>query len=341
MWRGLPAMLVLSTVAINAVGQPQSATAPSAPASPAISPPETGAASSIVSAPPAIDQVPTSAQHTVSPSANVSAPADSGVSPTPAQAPSVTQSTSASNSTSNTPSPSPPARTGVDSAADPIALERPDVPLYALFDVGFIVQNLWNKDPAYDYFSGRDSFLMGGILLGVDALSLTPRTVLNIEVSATHGETSDVGPLPQYITESSLRRTDVGLGVGVRHHVFSWLAPHVRFAGAASFASATVRGTDFPTLEQSGVSPAAFLGGGLTFFTPAKRISPTRTTFNSLALRVAVEGGYQWTSSTSFEIPEQPASEEPSGRVIRRLAIPLGDLEHSGAYLRVAASAHF
>ncbi len=348
-WRGWPALVALSTVAVNAAGQPQTQVAPSTSASvtATTAPPATeegavvraGAESPSEAPSLASVQESRAAPANVSPPSTIAAPAN-GVHP-PTSTPERRQSGLTPNPGSSPNTSSAASTASLHSGTTPTPPEQPETPLYALFDVGFIVQNLWNKDSAYDYFSDRDGLLMGGISLGVDALSVTPKTVLNVDLTAAHGETTDVGPLPQYIAESTLRRTDLGLGVGLRHHVFPWLAPHLRVAGAVSFANATVRGADFATLEHSDVGPAAFLGGGVTFFTPAKRLSSTRAVFNSLALRVSVEGGYQWTQTMSFEVPEQPASDEPSGRIIRRAATPLGDLAQNGAYLRVVASAHF
>jgi hypothetical protein len=203
-----------------------------------------------------------------------------------------------------------------------------------------LVQNVWNTDPAYDFFAERDTLLMGGLLLGVDALHFGPSTPLNIEFSIAHGETDSAGPLPSYISEAQLRRTDLALGVSLRHHVWSWLAPHARLAGALAFEKATVRGRDFGSFATQERSPAVFLGGGLTFLSPAKRISPTRSYLNSLALKVSIEGGYQWAPALDFQVPEREAAED-SDQNIRTAATPLGDLAQRGAYLRVVAGAHF
>jgi hypothetical protein len=288
---------------------------------------------------------------TGSPAAPAGAPAsatppttetESHSSPTPAnlEAPSAAPHSPAAHPNSSPASPKTQARVGT--LSPPARDEAPgdEPPLLALFDIAFLVQTVWNTDPAYDFFAERDTLLMGGIVLGVDALHFGPSTPLNIEFSVAHGETDSVGPLPAYISEARLRRTDLGLGLGLRHHIWSWLAPHARLAGALTFEKATVRGRDFGSFSTEEMAPAIFLGGGLTLLSPAKRISPTRSYLNSLALKVIVEGGYQWAPSLNFAVPERGASEE-TNQNIRTPETPLGDLSQRGAYFRVVAGAHF
>lgn len=214
---------------------------------------------------------------------------------------------------------------------------EPEAPLNALFDVALVVQTVWNTAPAYDYFSSDNQLLMGGITLGFDALQLTNDTVFSLDLTATTGETESEGPLPMFISQSSLRRTDLGLGIGVRHHVWYWLAPHLRFTGAAAFERASVASQDFvEPLEVQETNFVGSVGGGFTLYSAAKRISPTRSYLNSLAFRFTAEGGYQFAGGIPFEVA---ASTSPDGIV--RAAIPLGELPQDGPFVRVTAGAHF
>lgn len=213
----------------------------------------------------------------------------------------------------------------------------PETPLNALFDVALVFQDVWNTSPAYDYFSSDNQLPMGGLTIGVDVVDLTPATVLAVDVTALTGETEHSGPLSNYIWESSLSRTDLGGGVNVRHHIWYWLAPHVHVSAAAALERGTVTSGDF--VDRLIVEETNFVGAvgaGFTLYSAAKRLSATRSTFNSLAFRLVAEGGYQFASGIPFEVA---ATTSPEG--IPRAAIPLGELEQSGPYLRVAAGAHF
>lgn len=205
-----------------------------------------------------------------------------------------------------------------------------------MFDAALVAHNAWNTAPAYDYFSADNTLLAGGLTLGIDALELGAGSVVAVDLTATTGETESDGPLPHYVSRSSLRRTDVGFGLSLRHHVWSWLAPHVRLSGAAAFETAKVRSPDFPTLEVSETNFVGGVGAGFSLYSAAKRIHSTRRYVNSLAFRLTAEGGYQLVGDIPFEVPKSA----PSGSIPRR-AISLGKLEQSGPYLRISAGAHF
>ncbi len=295
--------------------------------------------------PPTATQTAAPTTDAVTPKTTVEAPAvPSAQASTDAAAAAKGPSAAAAATPASAP-PSVPAATAAESSSSPAvatvtpsspAPTEPEAPLNALFDVAIVVQNSWNTSPAYDYFSDDDVLLMAGLSLGLDVASITADTVVALDVSAITGETDNVGPLPQYITNSTLRRTDVGAGLVLRHHVWFWLAPYVRLSGAAAFEKATVTSVDFNPLTVEDTHFAGTFGGGFTLFSPAKRVSSTRSYFNSLAFRLSVEGGYQLLGAIPFEVP---ASTTESG--ITRAAIPVGELEQSGAYLRLTAGARF
>lgn len=323
----LSSVLTLSPVAF---AQAQSKPTPAANAEAPLPAPKQERAPSGPSAEPA-NAKPNDAEPSVQPSA--------GTLPTASPAPEghpapVADGAAKAVPTLPAPSPSPKPATAVANSAPP-------TPLNALFHVGLVIQNSWNTAPAYDYFASDDTFLMGGLAVGVDAAHFGPQTVLNVELSVVNGSTEDPGPLPTYVTQASLRRLDLGAGVTVRHHVFSWLAPHLRLAGSAALEKASVTLVDSGTLDVEETKAAAFVGGGLTLFTPAKRLSDTNTYFNSLALRVSIEGGYQVLGGMPFEVESQPASTEEPVRNVAKAAVSLGELPQSGAYLRATAAAHF
>jgi hypothetical protein len=230
----------------------------------------------------------------------------------------------------------PTAPTKPTAPSEPATPAEPEAPLNALFDVAIVVQNVWNTAPAYDYFSADNQLLMGGLSVGVDALEVAQGTVLSLDLTAATGETEHTGPLPSYIRRSTLRRTDLGGGVAVRHHIWYWLAPHVRISGAAAVERASVSSPDFEELTVEETNFVGSVGGGLTLYSAAKRLSATRHYFNSLAFRLTAEGGYQFAGGVPFEVESTTPSEG-----IARANIPLGDLPQSGPYLRIAAGAHF
>lgn len=223
--------------------------------------------------------------------------------------------------------------------AKPEAPPEPEQPLYAFLDVGLVVHTLWNTTPAYDFFDDDNHLTQGGISLGVDAVELSPATVLNVDVSAITGETESTGPLPDFVSRSTLKRTDVGAGVSLRHHIWSWLAPYARVSGAAAFEEARIDVLNAADIEQDTTKFAGTIGGGLSLFSPPKRVSASRRYVNSIALRVNVEAGYQLTAAIPFEMAAEPAAED--SRNIAQAATPFGELKQNGAFLRVTVGAHF
>jgi hypothetical protein len=142
-----------------------------------------------------------------------------------------------------------------------------------------------------------------------------------------------------FVSRSTLKRTDVGAGVSLRHHIWSWLAPYARVSGAAAFEEAQVDMVDATDVKQNTTKFAGTIGGGLSLFSPQKRISASNRYVNSIALRVNVEGGYQLTGAIPFELAAEPAAED--SRNIAQAATPFGELKQNGAFLRVTVGAHF
>lgn len=340
--RGLsiaPLVLGLFTLTGNAAGQTPAPTAAAAAPKTASAPAATPSAKP-VPAPKSEPASPTPAESAATATAAADAPATTAT-PAPAAATtSAPEPTAAPAAAAPVQAPTANATAAAVSAPlKPVAPPEPEQPLYAFLDVGVVVHTLWNTAPAYDFFDDDDHLVQGGISLGADVLDLTPQTVLNVDVSAITGETESTGPLPVFVSHAKLERTDVGAGVSVRHHIWSWLAPYGRVSGAAAFEKARVDVQDAGVIERKNTKLVGAVAGGLSLFSPAKRLSATQRSFNSIALRVNVEGGYQFTGAIPFELAEEPAAED--SRNIRQAATPFGDLKQSGAYLRVTVGAHF
>jgi hypothetical protein len=223
-------------------------------------------------------------------------------------------------------------------APAPVEPATPAVPLSAHFDVGVVVQTNWNTAAAYDFFSDDDILPKGGLSIGADVLNLTG-TILAFDVNVLFGQTDSQGPLPNYIDSGAMDETDLGAGLTVRHEIFRWLAPQARLGGGLAFQDAVLSGTDFGASRQKFTTGYLSLGGGLSFTSPAHRLSRTRAFLNSVALRVIVEGGYQWGQDLQFAVKGRAAGNGGAPNAVA--AIPLGVLQQSGPYLRVAAQARF
>lgn len=301
------------------------APATAAPAKPADVPAESGPAAPTPAATPAPELAANTPEATAAPGS--AAPTE------PAAPPAATASSA--------PEAPPPAATAAAKPGPPKppAPPEPEEPLYAFLDVGLVVHTLWNTTPAYDFFDNDDQLTQGGISLGVDAFELSPGTLVGVDVSAITGETEASGPLPVFVSRSTLKRTEVGAGVSLRHHIWSWLAPYARVSGAAAFEEARVDMVDATDVKQDTTQFAGTIGGGLSLFSPQKRVSASRRYVNSIALRVNVEGGYQLTGAIPFELAAEPAAED--SRNIAQAATPFGELKQNGAYFRVTVGAHF
>lgn len=213
----------------------------------------------------------------------------------------------------------------------------PDQPLAAYFDVGFVVQVNWNKDRSYDFFSDNDVLPKGGLVLGADVARFDA-AILAVDLNALFTSTTTSGPLPNYVFDAELKQAELGGGVTVRYEVLSWLAPQARVGGGVALQNTLLSTADFGDLQQDFTTGYLTLGGGLAFTTPAHRTSRTRTWFNSLALRVIVEGGYQLASELDFVVKGSSANTSTPNAIADTR---LGALQQSGPYLRVSVQARF
>lgn len=214
----------------------------------------------------------------------------------------------------------------------------PEAPLVAYFDLGLVVQTNWNTDPAFDFFSDNDVVYKGGLGLGVDVAHVGAAT-LAVDVNALFSQTSGHGELPAYISGGKVTQTDLGGGLTLRYGVTRWFAPQLRVGGGAAFQDAILRGPDFGKVRQDRTTGYLTLGGGLAFTTPGKRLSRTRTWFNSLGLRVIAEGGYHLGQDLDFTVKAKPANGADAPNPIAQTS--LGVLPQAGPYLRVSAQARF
>jgi hypothetical protein len=233
-------------------------------------------------------------------------------------------------------------------AAEP-APAAPLSPLSPAVSVGIVIDNTWNRDGAYDFFSEDDLATRGGVFAAWDALAFSS-LILAVGVELAGGSSSDVGPFaadasgfsPAPVTRSEIEHTDLGGSLGLRYGLLPWVSPHVRVAGGASLVSTKIDGFG-TSVKRDQTQPYVSAGVGLTLQSANHRVHKTRRRFNSIAVMGVVEGGFLASGAIDFELPEQqptdPDADTP--QEIRVLATPLGRLQRSGPYLRVGLLAYF
>ncbi len=210
--------------------------------------------------------------------------------------------------------------------------ERPKVPLSAHYFLGLALDSTYNKDAAWDYFSTDDVDQRFGLMLMWDATELGA-SVLSLEALLASGESEQVGQRGE-IYEGRLTQTDLGLGVQLRYPLWRWFAPYVRLSGGATLTDGLLDTLD-GVAKVDKARYFATAGGGLALFSSPIRLSATRRRANSLGAALMVDGGYRLAPAVTFELPA-----ETGGR-IRTPAVPLGDVQTRGAFMRIALLAHF
>lgn len=342
----LPFMLAAASAwSSTAVAQPSDdSTGSTAPVS--VGPTATATGTAPAPEPPALEQ---------QPSAPVVSPAEPEAVQDTAVSPELSTSTTDASARNLPPAPARPVQAAQPAIDSPVSVQPtaapgsvppapdasgpPPKPLNSIISVGFAGQGSFNTTPAFDYFSTEDLFKQGGFVAAVDLLTLGGAGTLAVDLEALFGETDDEGPLPNFIG-AELFQANVGAGLSFRYAVLSWLAPHVRVGGGVDFTESSFDGPSFDAFESDSAGGYAKLGAGLTFLTPARRLSSTRSYFNSIGFSVVAEGGYQTASDLEFSIPAVAADDE-GGRNIAVAATPLGTLSRSGAYVRLSALARF
>ena len=85
--------------------------------------------------------------------------------------------------------------------------------------------------------------------------------------------------------------------------------------------------------------PFGALGAGLSIVSPAQRIHPTRSSFNSLAVGGLVEAGYRVSKAVHYSFEDREA--DPPVQRIRVEGADLGTLPQQAPYLRFGLFARF
>jgi hypothetical protein len=207
----------------------------------------------------------------------------------------------------------------------------------APFAIGGSLEWQWYPDASYDLFSDDDVDLRGGAWLAYDVAELRRDVILAVEAGwqTEHAEQdARAGTLKAELTANAVHG-----GVQIRAVPVSWLEPHLRIVGGASFASAKLHAYEAPreTFKDHGVSAFGSAGLGFTLRTPTRLFEDDDGRLAWLSLGLMVEGGYTLMAplDLSFDGPG------PDSRAIALADADAGTLKRSGPYIRTSFVVRF
>lgn len=204
----------------------------------------------------------------------------------------------------------------------------------APFAVGVGLTTPFHADSSFDAFDDDDVGLRLGAWLAYDIVSFSSASILALELDygAEH-EASD--SLRGGALDTELDTHALSLGVQLRFVPVSVFQPHLRLAGGAAFAQMELD-AGAERFEDEGFAPFGSLGLGFTLRTPTRLFENSRGQLASLALGLMFEGGYSLSAPLAFALED-----DAGDGAIAVNAAELGELQRSGAYLRVSALARF
>lgn len=335
------------TLAQAAPPSPPSSAAKAAPPSPAPLPStHSDAAGAPNLAPAPISQAkdgtaapasPNTAETATAPAPATQSSEEAVTAPAPAVAPPLTASGEA------TPTPPPSKATAPPDTANltsPNAASYTPSPPLGL-NVMLTSDSTWLNDGSYDLFSDDDTASSFGVAAELDLLHFTNELTAALGVSLMGEREHASGVLPGYLEDSELTASHLQLTATLRYALAPWFLPHLRGFGGISFVETRLETTD-RTAKAETASPRFGGGAGVTFITPRGTLKGNA--FSLMQFGVVAEGGFAFASPLDLDTGEVAAAPDPSEGGGRRAAlrgVPLGELERSGPFLRVAGLVRF
>jgi hypothetical protein len=200
------------------------------------------------------------------------------------------------------------------------------------YALAFENRTTWLQDSAAKRMLGKRTSTEGGLSLHYDAIEVLDGTTLDLDLGWL---TMKASPTLDYSAETEqLKRNILSLGVSLRRHLWSWLAPYARMAGGLGWDNLQVGAGD-STLHDTRRFGEATFGAGLYLRTMGWQIRP----LPALGIIARVEGGYALGSETAFSLKSNlPAS--GSNRVPTS-PVPAGSIARNAPYLRVMVGIGF
>lgn len=197
---------------------------------------------------------------------------------------------------------------------------------------------LWRSGRGYELFSTNDAAWRIAIGVGYDFLKLPSQVILSLEAGAmlepSHSPDASSGLLGNTLS-GTLAASTILLGGTLRWAATPWFVPYARLALFTSRIAVDIQtATTYTTSGSSGAdwsyhrwAEGGSLGGGVMFNLPP------RTPVN---VGVLLEGGYWLQQSIDILLERSlpPGSISTSGA-------PVGSLENSGPYFRLAGMLRF
>ena len=203
----------------------------------------------------------------------------------------------------------------------------------APFAIGATLELPWYTDTSYDVFSKEDVGRRFGAWFAFDIAELRRDTILALEVGweTEHAEDNALrgGTLDSDLTTNALHA-----GAALRVVPVSWLQPHLRLVGGASFVAMKLTSSrDVQTeFKDRGVAPFGSVGLGFTLRTPTRWFEDDDGRLAWLSFGLMVEGGYTLTAPLDLKL-DGPG---PSARDITIVDASAGRLTRSGPYIRTS-----
>jgi hypothetical protein len=193
----------------------------------------------------------------------------------------------------------------------------------------------WLRDDAAKRLTGDRSTTSAGLSLQADAYRLTDKIALRVDASwLTDSSTT----FQQSTTMTETLKTDlVGFGVGVRYHIFRWLAPYGRVAGGIGWDRLTVH-TSQADLHDRQAFGQVSAGGGLFVRTQCLRLRESMP-WPRVGLVGHIEGGYIAAGGSDFTLQSSPGSSAQTP--IPTSPVAVGHVSRSAPYVRFSVGLGF